>query len=170
MNDRPRIGVSACLLGEAVRYDGGHKAAPGLVAALRAFAELVPLCPEAGAGLGVPRPPVDLHWVDGEVRMRGVEDPGWDPTAAVLDWIAAQAPLLAGLHGAVLKARSPSCGIGTTPLHLPGGGERLASGLFAAHLAECRPRLPLADEEALSDHAALADFRERVLACWRGAA
>ena len=169
MSARPRIGVSACLLGEAVRYDGGHKAAPGLIAALRAFAELVPLCPEAGAGLGVPRPPVALHWMDGEVRMRGVEEPGWDPTAAVQNWIAAQAGVLGGLHGAVLKARSPSCGIGTTPLHLPDGGERLASGLLAAHLAERWPRLPLADEETLADDAALAVFRDRVLAYRREA-
>ncbi len=162
MGGRPRLLVSACLLGQTVRYDGGHKHVPELIAALEAFAELLPLCPEQGAGLGVPRPAVDLYRTARGIRMRGVDDPALDPSDAVNAWCQRQRPLLETVAGCVLKARSPSCGIGTTPLRHPDGSFTTTDGLFAAFVRRHYPDLPLADEENLSDPARLAAFRERV--------
>jgi len=167
VDERPRLLLSACLLGQAVRYDGGHKHAPELVEALGRFAELIPLCPEAGAGLGIPRPPVALHQQADAVHMRGLDDPAFDPTARVNDWCRQQAALLATVDGCVLKARSPSCGIGSAPLHHPDGRETLTDGLFAAYVRAHRPELPMADEETLRDPAQLAAFREGVLSYTR---
>jgi len=167
VDERPRLLLSACLLGQAVRYDGGHKHAPELVEALGRFAELIPLCPEAGAGLGIPRPPVALHQQADAVHMRGLDDPAFDPTARVNDWCRQQAALLATVDGCVLKARSPSCGIGSAPLQHPGGRETSTDGLFAAYVRTHFPGLPMADEETLRDPVQLAAFRERVFSYTR---
>lgn len=162
MDECPRLLLSACLLGQAVRYDGGHKHAPELVEALGRFAELIPLCPEAGAGLGIPRPPVDLHREGDRVRMCGVDDPAFDPTDALTDWCRQQAALLEAVGGCVLKARSPSCGIGSAPLHHPDGRETSTDGLFVAYVRANFPDLPMADEETLRDPVQLVGFREWV--------
>ncbi|MDD4539191.1 MAG: 2-thiouracil desulfurase family protein [Lentisphaeria bacterium] len=115
---KPRVGISACLLGRNTRYDGRAKGAPELVAALAPDVEWVPLCPEADAGLGVPRPPMDLYRQAGG-RIAAITPEGHDCTPQLDAWIAATLPALrhGGLDGAILKARSPSCAIGTARLH-----------------------------------------------------
>ena len=108
---RLRLGVSACLVGQAVRYDGGHKR-DGFVADLLAqHFDLLPVCPEVAIGLGIPRAPIRLVHTERGVRVRGVRDPDLDVTDA-LDGVAAQqAAQAAALCGFVLKKNSPSCGM-----------------------------------------------------------
>lgn len=159
---RPRIGTSACLAGEPVRYDGSDKYQTALYAHIAPHADLLPLCPEAGAGLGIPRPPVRLV-DDGQViRARGVNDPHLDVTTALHAFNARTLPMLSSLSGFILKARSPSCGWKNTPLYDDAGRPTgLTSGLFAQALQQAMPWLPVCDEEELQDEGRAAHFLYR---------
>ncbi len=161
---RPRVGISACLLGRRVRYDGGHRAAPDLLAALPADFQLIPLCPETEAGLGTPRPPVRLVRTSRGIRALGVNDPGLDVTAPLEAHALARVETLRDLHGCILKRNSPSCGIRGVPVYPESGGEpsRRGTGLFAALLRERLPGLVLADEADLADPERLRVFVGRV--------
>jgi uncharacterized protein YbbK (DUF523 family) len=133
-----RVAVSACLLGRASRYDGGHKLLPGLPGLLRELrAEVVSLCPEADAGLPIPRPPFDLHRApDGS--FRAIDRTGADLTPGLLRWIDATLPrlLAAPPDVFILKSKSPSCN-----LFPP-----LPPGLFAQTLLTAFPSALFLDE------------------------
>lgn len=141
-----KIGVSACLLGEQVRYDGGHKRNQLLLDSLGARYELVPICPEVAAGLGVPRPPVALMVRGTEVRALGVEDLQLDVTLPLIEYGQQVAMGTMGLSGFVFKSRSPSCGLGTTPVRREDGSHYHGHGLFAQQLVTRLPELPVVDE------------------------
>lgn len=149
--DRPRIGISACLLGQRTRYDGGHKRQAALCETLSRVLELLPLCPEAS--LGIPRPPVRLVQTG-----QGVQALTWDTDADVtgqlLNFPADRLTELDSLCGFVLKARSPSCGWGSAP-HFAETGEQQGTGdgLFAAFIRARYPSLPVSDEETLRQEA-----------------
>jgi len=151
---KPRVGVSACLLGRAVRYDGSSKPHAWIMEELARRAELVPLCPELEAGLGVPRPPVRLVRVGRAVRARGVEEPELDVTERLNAWNRETEPLLDSLEALVLKSRSPSCGAGSVPL-FSNAGEKVerTSGLFAAFAQQRFPNLWVVEESALEREA-----------------
>lgn len=148
-----RIGVSACLLGDAVRYDGGHKRDSALERALGPWAQWVGVCPEVEAGMGVPRPPVRLEERDDGLRM---VDPasGLDHTEAMTRYARRRARVLGAreLDGYVLKSRSPSCGLGSARVFRRSrSGEEWAvgsggTGLFALELRQACPDLPLVEE------------------------
>jgi len=162
-DSKPRIGVSACLLGEPVRYDGASRPHAWILGELAQRAELVPLCPETGAGLPVPRPPVQLVRLDGAIRARGVEEPERDVTDRLLAWNREAEPLLASLDALILKSRSPSCGLGSVPLFFPGGEELdRVSGLFAAFVQQAHPALTVVEESELEEEAARAAFLRRL--------
>jgi uncharacterized protein YbbK (DUF523 family) len=147
----PRIAVSACLLGEPVRYDGQVKTCAEVRDGLARLAELIPLCPETGAGMPVPREPVDLHGKASSPRMIGGVS-GEDWTMRVQSWIDAALDRCAavGVSGFVLKARSPSCGVGTAALYpTPGATPLRADGLLAAAIRRRFPHLPLVEDEGL---------------------
>ncbi len=157
------IAVSACLLGWAVRYDGRDKAHAG-VRSLFASGEFVPVpvCPEVMAGLGVPRPPVELVQVRGSVRALGVSDRALDMTGPLIRqavrW-SAQASTVAGL---VCKSRSPSCGLEVALHDQPGRAVGMTEGLFIQVLRRRRPKLPIVEETALADPERRAAFLDRV--------
>ncbi|MGM0576438.1 MAG: DUF523 domain-containing protein [Myxococcota bacterium] len=162
---RPRVGVSACLLGRRVRWDGDHRHAPEVCAALAREVTLVPFCPEVEVALGVPRPPIRVVERDGERRVLGVEDPSLDVTVALRALADDLDARLGPLDGWVLKSRSPSCGLRDTDVHdAPGRVVGRGSGAFAAALAAHRPDFPLEDERHLRDPAAREDFLARVRA------
>lgn len=164
-----RLGVSACLLGDEVRYDGGHKRDAFLTDTLGPFVEWVRVCPEVEVGLGVPRPPVRLVG-DADTPRLVVERTGEDLTARMRRWARGRAAELAGLglHGYVLKRGSPSCGLYRVRVYgesgMPGGAGR---GVFAAALAEALPALPIEEEGRLTDAALRESFIERVFAAAR---
>ena len=162
---RPRVLVSRCLLGEAVRYDGTDRRCTAL-AGLADRCELLPVCPEAEAGLGVPRPPVQwMRLPDGD-RLRGRDLPELDVTETLATFCRQFVNALPVIHGAVLKARSPSCGIGDVPLFdEKGEALRYIDGLFVQVLRERFPALPMIDEAGMEDDA----LRERFLASVRAA-
>lgn len=161
MAERPRVGISRCLLGEEVRYDGGHRREPLLVDELGAEVEWVPVCPEVEVGMGVPREPIHLvRGVEG-IRLLGVES-GNDWTGRMVRWAQQRISELGALNlaGFVLKARSPSCGVREVPVNERSSGR----GMFADTLLRALPDLPVEDEERLRDAAVRERFLERVRA------
>lgn len=159
---RPRVGVSRCLLGDTVRYDGGHKYEPSVIDTLGADVEWVPVCPELEVGMGVPREPVHLSARDdgSGVRLLGVES-RIDWTERMHQWARQRLDALAALKlaGFVLKSRSPSCGLRDVPVH----GAPVGRGLFAELLVEAMPDLPVEDEEMLRDPEVRRRFLQRLL-------
>jgi uncharacterized protein YbbK (DUF523 family)/uncharacterized protein YbgA (DUF1722 family) len=168
---RIRLGVSACLLGESVRYDGGHKRDAFLTDVLGPHVEWVPVCPEVELGLGVPRPTLRLTGRPAAPRL--VEDAsGEDLTARMWQYAEARVVELErlALDGYVLKRSSPSCGLFGVPVYRePGTRGAAGRGLFAAALVERLPMLPVEEEGRLADGALRERFIERVFAMarWR---
>jgi uncharacterized protein YbbK (DUF523 family)/uncharacterized protein YbgA (DUF1722 family) len=164
-----RVGVSACLLGQEVRYDGGHRRDRWLTDALGRFAEFVPVCPEVEIGLGVPRPTIRLEDRGGGGGVRLVEPAGGvDLTDRMARFSAKRAAALgrADLSGFVLKSKSPSCGLAGVEVRRPHGGapRRDGRGLFAAALVARHPHLPVEEEGRLADPSLRERFVVRLFA------
>jgi uncharacterized protein YbgA (DUF1722 family)/uncharacterized protein YbbK (DUF523 family) len=166
-----RLGVSACLMGEPVRYDGGHKRDTFLTETLAPFVEWVPVCPELEIGLGVPR---DTLRLVGRPRAPQlvVERTGEDLTPAMQRFARRRLDDLATLEldGYVLKRASPSCGLFRVRVYGEGGVPgAVGRGIFATALVERFPALPVEEEGRLSDPVLRENFIERVFAMarWR---
>ncbi len=173
-NDRLRLGVSSCLLGEQVRFDGGHKHDRFLTDVLGRYVEWVPVCPELEVGMGVPREAVRLEGDVAAPRMVGVRS-RTDHTAAMRRFAAARVGQLGNLdlHGYVLKKGSPSCGMERVRVYADGGmPSRHGRGLFAAAFVDALPLLPVEEEGRLNDPVLRESFIERVFAYrrWRALA
>ena len=159
-----RIGISQCLLGDHVRYDGGHKRDVLLADTLSRQVEWVPVCPEVEAGLGVPREPMQLEGTATSPRLVTITTKV-DHTDTMARFSRRRVRELAALDlsGFVFKARSPSCGIGRVPLVSAQGVETPEGvGLFAQALIKRFPLLPVEDEDRLHDPQILKDFLKRV--------
>ena len=151
---KPLVLVSACLLGQATRYDGRSKPAPVILAEVGPWVGWLPVCPEAESGLGTPRPPMQVNrQADGDIGLVRPDD-GFDPAPTLRVWIARALPALLSRHpaAAILKARSPSCGLGTAVVldATRPGVEITGDGLFAAALRLAAPTLPIYDEDGLA--------------------
>jgi uncharacterized protein YbbK (DUF523 family)/uncharacterized protein YbgA (DUF1722 family) len=165
--DRPiRIGVSSCLLGEAVRYDGGHKRNRFVTDALDPFVEWVPVCPELESGLGVPRPAMRLVRGGAESMLLEIAS-GRDHTQRMRRFAGRRVRSLRefDLCGYVLKKGSPSCGMMRVKTYGEGGRPRRdGRGLYATALMEAYPHLPVEDEGRLDDARLRENFIERLFA------
>ena len=164
-----RLGVSACLLGQPVRFDGGHKRDTFLTAALAPFVEWVAVCPEEEAGLGTPREAIRLVDQGGVQRLlavrsrRDLTDPLTDVSARRVRQLAAL-----DLDGYVLKKDSPSCGVTRVKVYSPHGvATRTGRGVFAQALVAAMPMLPVEEEGRLCDPVIREHFIERIYACRR---
>jgi uncharacterized protein YbgA (DUF1722 family)/uncharacterized protein YbbK (DUF523 family) len=161
---RVRIGISACLLGEEVRYNGGHKRDAFLTDTFGRYVEWVPVCPEVELGLGTPRPPIRLERYGGEIRLV-MPCTGADYTDAMRSWAERRVEALAGLDldGYVLKRDSPSCGMERVKVyHGPGAPLKEGRGLFADVLMTRLPDLPVEEEGQLNDPLLRENFVARV--------
>ena len=161
-----RVGVSACLLGRRVRWDGGHKQDAFLVDTLGAYVEWVPVCPEVEVGLPVPRETLRLVRRGGDVRLVAPKS-GADHTEAMRDHAARAARQLAerDLCGFVLKKDSPTCGLERVKVYGgKGAPAREGRGLFAEALVREMPHLPVEEEGRLNDAALRENFVERLFA------
>ncbi len=148
--DAIRVLVSACLLGEKVRYDGGHKRDPFLVEGLGPSVAYVPVCPEVECGLPVPREPMEV--VGGPAAPRLAETAtGIDHTVRLMRWTGEKLRELAGLslRGYVCKSGSPCCG--------------LERGLFTRAFREAFPGVAVEEEGRLADPVLRDAFLARVL-------
>ena len=165
-HERIRLGISACLLGERVRFDGGHKRDPFLVETLGQFVDWVPVCPEVESGLDAPREAMRLVQVEGQVRLlttRTTED----QTDNMHRYARRRVDALAdeGLFGFVLKKDSPTCGLERVKVYGTGGvPAKSGRGLFADALVTRFPMLPIEEEGRLNDPRLRENFVERVFA------
>lgn len=154
---KPRLGISSCLLGERVRYDGGHKLDLYLRDALGPFVEWVSVCPEEECGLAVPREAMRLAGSPAAARLI-TRETRIDHTDRMAAWAARRLDELErmGIRGFVLKARSPSCGLCVQIEDATG------AGLFARALMERFPGLAISEDEALRDPLIRAEFLRRI--------
>lgn len=164
IDDRIPIGISACLLGDEVRFDGGHKRDRFVTDVLGDYVRWVGVCPEVGAGLGVPRETFRLVRDGGGTRMVGNRSDR-DVTDAVSAYARAHVNRLAGtrLRGFVLKKDSPTCGMERVRVY-DGNGvpARTGTGLYARLLMERYPLLPVEEEGRLNDPRIRENFITRV--------
>lgn len=163
-----RVGISSCLLGEEVRFDGGHKRDPYVMEVLGRYFHWVPACPELEVGMGVPRE---------AVRLEGsVEDPRMIGTRSQTDWTdrmkaysqerARQLEKL-DLSGYIFKSKSPSCGLERVRIYTKGGSSKNGRGIFAAQVVASLPLLPMEEEGRLNDPKIRENFIVRVFSYYR---
>jgi uncharacterized protein YbgA (DUF1722 family)/uncharacterized protein YbbK (DUF523 family) len=164
MGDRLKLGISACLLGERVRYNGGHKRSALCTEVLAEHFELVPVCPETAIGLGSPRPAIRLVGDADAPRALIPQENHRDLTAELRAQGARVAHQMDDLSGFVLMHKSPSCGLHRVKLYRDNGhlAETSTRGVFAASLHQLRPELPLEDEGRLHDPVLRENFLNRV--------
>lgn len=159
-----RLGISSCLLGEEVRFDGGHKKNRFLVDVLGQYVEWFPLCPEVEIGMGTPRESIRLQGKADNPRLVGPKS-GTDYTEAMQSWARRQLGEVDkwNLHGYVLKKDSPSCGLFRVRVYNASGqAERNGRGIFARELTERMPLLPVEEEGRLNDLRLRENFIERI--------
>ncbi|HEN20865.1 MAG TPA: DUF523 domain-containing protein, partial [Desulfobacteraceae bacterium] len=148
-----KIGISACLLGEKVRYDGGHKLDRYLVDILGQYVEWVPVCPEYECGLGVPREAMRLVGTPENPRLVTIRS-GIDHTDVMMHWADTKIHDLSGqrLCGYVFKSRSPSSGMqGVKVYSGKGAVTKKGVGIWARRFMDAFPLIPLEDEGRLND-------------------
>lgn len=161
-----RIGISACLLGQEVRFDGGHKHDRFLTGTVGPFVTYVPVCPEVEVGMGTPRETIRLE-KDGEGLRLVAPKSGTDHTESMAAYSRDRVRELAGedLSGYILKKDSPSCGMERVKVYNPAGmAEKNGRGLFARILMEALPLLPVEEEGRLNDPRLRDNFFVRVFA------
>ena len=152
MKQKPKIGISRCLLGDAVRYDGQAKPNPFIIEKLSELFELIPVCPEVEAGLSVPRPPVQLTGSITSPRLTGRDDASIDITEIMVEYCSRKIQTLNDLHGFIFKSRSPSCGLHSTPVFIDGQAiSDNSRGIFAGSMRETYPGLPMIEDSDLED-------------------
>lgn len=164
MNERIKIGVSACLLGNKVRYDGGHKLDRFLTDTFGKFVEYVPVCPEAECGLPIPREPMNLYGAMENPKMITVKT-RIDLTGKMRSWCNKRLIEIASenLSAYILKSKSPSCAMtGLKIYDEEGGAAGRGSGIWAKMLMDRFPVLPVIDEALIHDLDQREMFVERI--------
>lgn len=166
-----RLGVSACLLGAKVRFDGGHKRNRFVLEELGAHFEFVPFCPEMAIGMGIPRPTIRLVGDVQAPRAVGSKDASLDVTDALREYSESAARRLDGLCGFVFKKDSPSCGVERVKVYNDKGMPQAeGTGIFARAVQQANPLMPVEEEGRLNDPVLRENFvcRVFVYARWQG--
>jgi len=164
------VGVSSCLLGERVRYDGGHKLDRTVTDCLGRFFRFVPVCPEVGCGMPTPREAMRLEGDPTAPRLV-TNGSRIDLTDQMLSWCTRRILELEGeeLCGFIFKRGSPSCGLYQVPIY-GDGAAKSGGGLFAASVTKRFPLMPVEEEGRLDDPSLREHFIERVFDYYRGKA
>ncbi len=164
-----RLGISTCLLGENVRFDGGHKHDRFLTGTLGRYVEYVPVCPESECGLGIPREAMRLVGDPANPRLVTVRS-GIDHTDRMVAWAKDRIEELAdeGLCGFIFKSKSPSSGMERVKVYGDGGmPAKTGVGIFARIFMERFPRIPVEEEGRLHDPKLRENFIERIFTLMR---
>ena len=162
--DKIRLGISACLLGERVRYDGQHKLDRYIVGTLGEFFDWAPICPEVECGMSVPRESMRLVKTSGGIRLMTGKS-GKDMTDMMETWAGKRLEELAGegICGFIFKKDSPSSGMARVKVYTEAGMPvGTGTGIFAGMLMKRFPLLPVEEEGRLHDPALRENFIERV--------
>jgi uncharacterized protein YbgA (DUF1722 family)/uncharacterized protein YbbK (DUF523 family) len=165
MNNKIKIGVSSCLLGEEVRWNGGHKKDRYVQGVLDKYFDYVPICPEVDVGMGTPRETVALYGTLENHKMISKK--------SQIDWTGKMTKYMNGriselgkidLCGYIFKSKSPSCGIGRVPIYSEFGSSKVrhGPGMFASAFIKTVPLIPVEDEGRLHDPVIKENFIVRV--------
>lgn len=164
-----KIGISACVLGENVRFDGGHKASTFCTQQLKPLVQYVAVCPEQAIGMGTPRPAIRLQrTADQQIRLVQTRDNSLDYTSQMLEFTHSIMPRFAELSGYIVCAKSPTCGMERVKLYAEDGTAlgKMAIGMYTRELMQSYPWLPIEEDGRLLDPALKENFVSRVFACY----
>jgi uncharacterized protein YbgA (DUF1722 family)/uncharacterized protein YbbK (DUF523 family) len=161
------IGISSCLLGHNVRYDGSHKRDAYITGTLSEYFDFRPFCPEVEIGLGAPRPTIHLVKVNGEIRCIGVKNPEIDVTERLRDHAGQLTAQHTDLCGYILKKDSPSCGMERVKVYADNIPRRDGVGIYAETMMRNNPLLPVEEEGRLGDAGLRENFIQRVYVLYR---
>jgi len=155
---RIKIGVSACLLGQKVRYDGKDKFADLDKYFDPKLYQLIAICPEVEMGLNIPRPSIQMRIIDGDTRLVQVDDHKLDFTEQLNKWFEENKKRFDQFKGFILKSKSPSCGNLTTPHFNADESFTLKDGLFVSLLKSQNKRVFMLDEKQVKQPAYDTEF------------
>ncbi len=163
---KPKIAISACLLGAEVRFNGGHKESRLCSQALSEHFDFVPLCPEVAIGLGIPRQPIRLVGDSAKPQAVGSVDSTLDVTHALHDYGASMAATHTDICGYIFMQKSPSCGLERVKVYQDGGrpAELSGRGIYANAFCAAHPDLPAEEDGRLNDPVLRENFLTRVYA------
>lgn len=162
---KPVLGISECLMGKEVRYNGGHKLSKFCTQVLSQYFDFQPICPEVQIGLSVPRPTIRLAERAGEVRVIATDNPDVDYSKDLIKLAQDVAPSMKGLSGFIFMQKSPSCGIKSTKVY----GEKgqpvyMSDGAFSGELKKLLPLMPVTESGRLNDNPIKENFISSVYA------
>ena len=159
-----RVGISGCLIGQKVRFDGGHKRSDFCTEQLANHVEFVPFCPEMAIGLGTPRPSIRL--INKDQQIIALTAKGDEVTEKLADYGRTMAAQFGGLSGYVLCAKSPSCGMERVRVYHESGQGSVKDGIgiYTQQLMKTQPLLPLEEDGRLNDPLLRENFVTRVFA------
>lgn len=156
------LGVSSCLIGEKVRFDGGHKQSRYLLDTLGQYFAFRPFCPEMAIGLGVPRETIRLVELDGRTQAIGNKTADLNVTDALIQSAQEQSSWHQQIYGYVVKKDSPSCGMERVRVYRGDQPERIGIGLYTETMMRNFPQLPIEEEGRLGDPVLRESFVKRV--------
>jgi uncharacterized protein YbgA (DUF1722 family)/uncharacterized protein YbbK (DUF523 family) len=163
---KPKLGISACLLGAEVRFNGGHKESHLCTRALTEYFEFVPACPEVAIGMGIPREPIRLVGDAENPQALGSVNRELNVTQALADYGVQMAAELGDISGYIFMQKSPSCGLERVKVYrengapVDGGGR----GIYAQAFCVRHPNLPVEEDGRLNDPVLRENFITRVFA------
>jgi uncharacterized protein YbgA (DUF1722 family)/uncharacterized protein YbbK (DUF523 family) len=163
---KPKLGISACLLGAEVRFNGGHKESQLCTRALTEYFEFVPACPEVAIGMGIPREPIRLVGDAENPQALGSVNRELNVTQALADYGVQMATELDDISGYIFMQKSPSCGLERVKVYrengapVDGGGR----GVYAQAFCARHPNLPVEEDGRLNDPVLRENFITRVFA------
>ena len=162
-----QIGISQCLLGDEVRYDGTGARSSMPHAKLQGLFQYQPICPEVGIGMSTPRDPIRLVSTNAGVRVRGVKDPQLDVTDALREFASSKTQQISNFAGYIFMHNSPSCGLFRVKVYPPQPNvpaSRQGRGEFATQVLGHAPNLPAEDAGRLFDDEIRENFVTRAFA------
>lgn len=166
VSEKIPVGISECLLGEPVRFDGGHKRNRFLTDVMSRYFDYRPVCPEVAIGLGIPRKPIRLVATDRGTRVQGADDAQLDVTEALAVEADKASARMPDICGYVFMQNSPSCGVFRMKRYADNGHplDSDGRGAYAERLLQLRPLLPVEEAGRLSDAGLRENFITRVYA------
>lgn len=165
-SEKIKVGISSCLLGNRVRYDGGHKRDTNIIETLGEYFDFISFCPEAETGMGVPRAPMHLVRRGKKILALKIDNHADDFTQQLENFSQEKHREISELCGFILKKSSPSCGMQAVCVYQDNDAaeifEETGKGIFARSFKKQFPLLPLEEEGSLRKPVLRDNFIERI--------
>ena len=168
VNSKIPVGVSSCVLGQKVRFDGGHKNSQFVASELADYCDFLPICPEVGAGMPVPRPTIRLTKIDDEIRLVETKVVENDHTDIMVEYSKNKVAEIKQqpLCGYIVCAKSPTCGMERVRVYQDNRADKEGVGLYTKELMSQMPWLPIEEDGRLNDPVLKENFISRIYALY----